>query len=364
MAVDQDPVPVAGRKRKLNDRSATRPVVTDDAASKLQGTQDQPILLDDADDDQPDVLSQPAKKRASKGRAKPASAQQPATKATAKAKKGKGKQSDHVDAPAKKSNKAKNKSNEEKRLRKFRSNPPISFIEIKDRALTQRMFVIDRTRGGTDDCPEESIEIAGTTGNIYTVNIDQAPNCTCPHAKKGNQCKHIVYVLIRVLKAPENLQYQLSFLRSELRDIFSKAPPIPSDSGDGNNDGNRKPIEDDCPICCMEFEPSKEKIVYCKAACGNNVHEHCFEQWAATKKGSGPVTCPFCRTPWAGDEASLKKIAKTGGTVNAEGYVNVANELGISGERADYSSYHDFWVRQQARDGLIGHEWRDFGREF
>lgn len=56
------------------------------------------------------------------------------------------------------------------------------------------MFVVDRDRGGTDEAPEETIEMAGTTGNIYRVNISLVPSCTCPDHKKGNQCKHIVYV--------------------------------------------------------------------------------------------------------------------------------------------------------------------------
>ena len=56
------------------------------------------------------------------------------------------------------------------------------------------MFVIGRTRGGTEDIPEEAVDIAGTTGNIYTVTINKTPGCTCPYAEKGNQCKHIVYV--------------------------------------------------------------------------------------------------------------------------------------------------------------------------
>ncbi len=56
------------------------------------------------------------------------------------------------------------------------------------------MFVIDRTRGGTDDVPEETIDMAGTTGNIYSITIGQVPSCTCPDNQKGNQCKHIVYV--------------------------------------------------------------------------------------------------------------------------------------------------------------------------
>lgn len=56
-----------------------------------------------------------------------------------------------------------------------------------------RMFVIDRTRGGLE-VPEEKIDLAGTTGNVYSITICQLPSCTCPDNQKGNQCKHIVYV--------------------------------------------------------------------------------------------------------------------------------------------------------------------------
>ncbi|KAK8175691.1 hypothetical protein IWX90DRAFT_118768 [Phyllosticta citrichinensis] len=258
--------------------------------------------------------------------------------------------------------KAKPEAPEEKRLRRFRTQPPQAFSKIEERALTQRMFVIDRSRAGSEECPEENVDIAGSTGNVYTVHISQIPSCTCPYNKKGHQCKHIAYVLIRTLKAPRHLQYQLAFVSSELREIFAKAPPIPSEvAGEEDNEGRRKPIEDDCPICCCEFEPGNEEIVYCKAACGNNIHKTCFGQWAATKPGK--VTCPFCRTPWQeSDEDSAKKVAKKG-KVNAEGYVNVADKLGMSRER-DYSTYHDFWVRSEARAGHIGDEWRHFGREW
>jgi hypothetical protein len=261
---------------------------------------------------------------------------------------------------------------------------------IRQRAVSQRMFVIERKRGGTTEVPEEHVDIAGTTGNIYTVSIRPLPDCTCPHAQKGNQCKHIVYVLSQVLKVTAPLEWQLAFVSSELREIFENAPPIPTDDVEADSgDGKRKPIEDECPICCMEFEVGKEEIVYCKAACGNNIHKHCFEQWATAKKGSrGGVTCPFCRTAWAGDEDMVKKIAK-GGKVNEEGYVNVASHLGLSGRRGkpllrsrscfkfssfrtlvivheidsrvpptdisstDYSTYHPYWVQSQARYGRI-----------
>lgn len=194
---------------------------------------------------------------------------------------------------------------EEKRLRRWRAHAPLAYHEVRSRALTQRMFVLDRQRYDPDENveedrrhPTETLSIAGTTGNVYTITIDKEPSCDCPHAMKGNQCKHVIYALARVLRVRSDLEYQLAFISSELREIFENAPPLPSETGDeSEKDGNRKPVEGgECPICCVDFEPedSKEDIVYCKAACGNNLHKDCFAQWAATK-GNGNVTCPFCR---------------------------------------------------------------------
>jgi hypothetical protein len=257
------------------------------------------------------------------------------------------------------------KQDGEKRLRKWRAHAPSAYQEIRNRALTQRMFALDRQRSNENpEHPSETISLAGTTGNVYTICVDKVPTCNCPHAKKGNQCKHVVYVLSRVLRAPPELEYQLAFTSSELRDIFANAPPLPSETASNDaQDGNRKPVEGECPICCNDFEQgSSETIVYCKAACGNNIHKNCFAQWAATKRGQ-TITCPFCRSPWQDDEANLPEIAK-GASRNAEGYVNVASQLGLSGRR-DYSTYNSFWVRGQARrgrvawdeDGVMDHEY-------
>lgn len=260
--------------------------------------------------------------------------------------------------PPIKKKQTKEQKDDEKRLRRFRSHAPSAYGDIKHRALTQRMFVVDRQRlsprntVGDDQHahPTEVLSIAGTTGNIYTVTIDRIPTCDCPYALKGHQCKHVIYALARVLKAPPHLEYQLAFLSSELRDIFANASPLPSETADESaQDGNRKPLEgEDCPICCEEFstESVREKIVYCTAACGNNIHRECFDQWARTKAGT--ITCPFCRTPWQSDVDAVKSVAKVG-RVNAEGYVNVASQLGLSGRR-DYSTYNEYWVRRQGYD--------------
>ncbi|PGH20829.1 hypothetical protein AJ80_03456 [Polytolypa hystricis UAMH7299] len=235
----------------------------------------------------------------------------------------------------------------ERRLRIFRKHPPQSFLVKLERARTQRMYVLKRTRGGTDEEPEETVGIVGTTGNIYQVVISKQPSCTCPDARKGNQCKHVVYVLYNVLKVAEHLQYQLAFLSSELREIFQNAPISPIDSASTENEsaGKRKPIDGDCPICFMELDAASDDIVWCHAACGNNVHKGCFQQWAASSRASGGVRCVYCRTPWKEDCSRMDTLLETG-IVNEEGYINVAESFGLSGER-DYSTYHQPWARRR-----------------
>ncbi|KAL1957156.1 hypothetical protein VTO42DRAFT_6299 [Malbranchea cinnamomea] len=227
---------------------------------------------------------------------------------------------------------------EEKRLRMFRKHPPQSYLLKLERARVQRLCVLKRSRTGTDEVPEEVIDIVGSTGNVYAVHIGKLPSCTCPDSQKGNQCKHIVYVLYNVLRAPSHLQYQLAFLSSELREIFQNAPPSPTETASTEDtEGNRKPVDGDCPICFMEFDPKSETIVWCKASCGNNVHETCFKQWAASQGGK-EVRCVYCRTPWQYDTPPLKDIWKQG-YINDEGYLNVGRVMGLPEER-DYSTYH------------------------
>ena len=92
--------------------------------------------------------------------------------------------------------KKKTESSEEKRLRRFRSKPPSSYLERLSRVRSQRMFLIDRNKTlSIDGEPQEEVfDIAGTTGNVYQVKICRVPTCSCPDSLKGNQCKHIIYV--------------------------------------------------------------------------------------------------------------------------------------------------------------------------
>ncbi|PGH02111.1 hypothetical protein GX51_04814 [Blastomyces parvus] len=237
---------------------------------------------------------------------------------------------------------------EERRRRVFRKHPPRTYLEKLERARTQRLFVVDRKREGTEEVPMEKIQIVGTTGNLYEVVIGLVPWCTCPDSLKGNQCKHIIYVLHNVLKVSGYLEYQLAFLSSELREIFAKAPINPQNNKSTENEsGKRRPIEGDCPICFMEFDPKTEEIVWCKAACGNNVHKTCFGRWTATQQSNG-VRCVICRSAWEADVDAPMQDILAKGRINDEGYINVADQFGLSGER-DYSTYHQPWSRGYSR---------------
>jgi len=107
--------------------------------------------------------------------------------------------------------------------------------------------------------------------------------------------------MVKVLKAREDLAYQLALLSTELAEIFANAPANPQSpdkkaaSLTTDTGGSRKPIDSDCPVCAMEFDTSDkcEDIIWCKAACGQNIHRSCFEQWARSKPGKLLFPRPF-----------------------------------------------------------------------
>jgi len=193
--------------------------------------------------------------------------------------------------------------------------------KVKDRflrALTQRLYLIHREK--ISPC-EMKFAVLGNTGNVYHVVINQLPKCNCPDNLKGNFCKHIIFVLCRVLKVDPGspIVYQQALLKSELQHIFENAPPDPSITVKANlavqttymalagkaepdkeEKIKRKPIsdKDECSICC-EALGEKELTVWCQGQCGNNFHQDCFNQWSRSSQNNGQdVTCPLCRILW------------------------------------------------------------------
>ena len=110
---------------------------------------------------------------------------------------------------------------EEKRLARFRATCPKTIQERIARVRSQRFvtcllcivspfdsfvpfpsfFMIERVRD--PEALRETFKVLGSTGNVYTVTIEQVPKCDCPDFGKGNHCKHLIFVMLKVLNVEE-----------------------------------------------------------------------------------------------------------------------------------------------------------------
>jgi len=247
-----------------------------------------------------------------------------------------------------------------------------------ERALTERLYLVSRHTSEAEksphnefDVPEHQFVVLGSTGNLYTVKINLAPSCSCPDFGKGNFCKHILFVYLKVLRVPRDSPVigQRELHSSELLEIVTSVPDDPTVLADkrvraeydkianpgaaSTTDESRKkqkPVEGDCPIC---FDPMlrSDEIDFCQE-CGNNVHKGCWQKWSQTKRSMHiEETCVYCRAVWAN---SSPAAGGTGAAILNEGYVNLASlqpETGI--HRREYHS----WRRYGSYDSYSGYEY-------
>ena len=69
-----------------------------------------------------------------------------------------------------------------------------------ERCYTDNIYLIESIQPEPDYPYERQYLIMGNSGNTYTVTISNQPTCTCPdHTTRGNRCKHIYFVLIRIM---------------------------------------------------------------------------------------------------------------------------------------------------------------------
>ncbi|KAF8663994.1 hypothetical protein AX16_000845 [Volvariella volvacea WC 439] len=255
----------------------------------------------------------------------------------------------------------------EKRQGRFRSSAPQNILERVHRVMTQRFFMIERQREAGK--LSEEFKVLGSTGNVYTVVIDHVPRCDCPDAMKGNHCKHILFVFLKVLQVPQfsGLWYQKALLTSELESIFSSAPIAPNsvsnprlqdayaratgkgagkrkrgDEDEGGSSSKKRRVltqEDDCPICYETMGGSKESdLVWCES-CKNAVHDVCWKQWQTSARSSGnPVTCVYCRAKWSSSTGASSAPGKR--FEGGREYVNLAGAAGLGPMHRDTSTYY------------------------
>ena len=234
---------------------------------------------------------------------------------------------------------------EEKRLRQFRATCSASTQIRIDRAKTQRLFLVEC--GKVQDLKCEFV-VLGSTGNIYSVKIEKEASCSCPDHANGHLCKHILFVLLKVMAIdPDSyLIYQEAWTESELRmmfdqmksrfrqvsgavlanervrETFAKLEKGEDEASLDSKVARKSVTEDDCAICFDQMTQD-QKTTYCRGRCGANFHAECIKQWL--KVNDSKPTCPMCREAWVDD-------AKKGG------YTNLATLQGLSLVR-DTSTY-------------------------
>jgi len=238
----------------------------------------------------------------------------------------------------------------------FKKSCPKNILERVERVMTQRFFMVDRKR--EHNRLKEEFQVLGSTGNVYTVVVDHKPACSCPDAMKGNHCKHILFIFLKVLQVSREsgFWYQKALLTTELETIFAEAPLAPNSvehprvseayaqatgkatsskvTDDSTNKRRIPGPEDDCPICYETMHVVDTKSLTFCVECGNALHNECFEQWARTNPHN--LSCVWCRAKWirptASDSFSARRIV--------DGYINLADVLGVSPARDTSTYYH------------------------
>jgi len=70
------------------------------------------------------------------------------------------------------------------------------------RALSQRLYLVHRKETSVKGSLQHEFAVLGSTGNVYQVRISKHPFCSCPDHSKGNVCKHILFVFLKVVPYP------------------------------------------------------------------------------------------------------------------------------------------------------------------
>lgn len=243
----------------------------------------------------------------------------------------------------------------EKRLKRFRTSPPQGVQQRIGRALSQSLYLVTKSDVDTNDLSCTFV-VLGSTGNVYDVRIGRTPNCSCPDHAKGNLCKHILFVLLKVMAIPpvSSLVYQQAWIRSELEEMYSfmahrfhhVSGSIMANAAVRNEyaklQGRQSVVPtvvcrqdlEDCPICFEALEEASEST-YCRSRCGARFHARCIDHWLGQQR-SNP-TCPMCREPW--DSIATRKKRSSD-----EVFENLGRLQGQSPHR-DTSSYSSWYRR-------------------
>jgi len=178
--------------------------------------------------------------------------------------------------------------------------------ERKQRGLSQKIFMIEYRKNSEFDM---EFDVMGTTKNAYTVKINKTPTCSCPdHTTRHRRCKHIFFVMRRIMKIDEDIEETEKFTNSQLKTMIKNMPNVIGDlvvtDAIKNKYGSMKnkkingvvdmrELDDVCCICFDDLDNGDE-IDYCKYNCGKPIHKECFEMYCAMKQQK----CLICGNQW------------------------------------------------------------------
>ena len=205
-------------------------------------------------------------------------------------------------------------------------------------------------------------KVLGSTANVYTVTLDFRPTCDCPNFKnKKDICKHIFFVLLKVVRLPEDssILYQKAYLSNELALLYAylaeHTPVAPNVVAEQKVQAayqktkaeERKPKARKCAFCDAKvLNQRSTEIINCPTRhCTGTFHVDCavligFNRLSlsdetthrghhhyrhfknSTSTRTTTIKCPLCKASFDHDE----------------GYVNLADVTGQSRIR-DTSSY-------------------------
>lgn len=166
-----------------------------------------------------------------------------------------------------------------------------------ERALSQRLYLLNRN--------EFYFQVQGTNYSDYLVNLDPNANykswsCECPdHQTRSSLCKHMIFVLIKVLKLNAQqigpkIGLSISTIENVIKSVKIRTNNISFVSNEEEPTAKRKDLGD-CPIC-YDLMKKSENIIWCRYSCGQNVHKDCFNRWA--NSGRSKIRCVWCRAEW------------------------------------------------------------------
>ncbi|XP_074316152.1 uncharacterized protein LOC141652533 [Silene latifolia] len=191
--------------------------------------------------------------------------------------------------------------------------PNEAFVERVAHALSHPLLLLYRS--------DPDFFVHGSTGNVYVVNLSATPSCTCPD--KVNPCKHILFVLVKVLGVslddsclrrrvlkPSQLQRLQSTPSSigsladpALREKFHQVLFLRKELGGGGSVIGATKLTPcvavdkgaTCPICLNEISGSGDRLLSC-GTCNIPVHEKCLMAWKMTTQRRKLVRCVTCRS--------------------------------------------------------------------